>query len=54
MGITNSCELMFLMDGESEPSYTCKHCGKKVWFLMHDGRWWKCKACFDKVYHNEI
>jgi len=28
------------------PFYTCKHCGEGCYFLIHDGRWWKCKNCF--------
>jgi len=42
--------LMFLdsTQGTPIPPYTCKHCGEKVWFLIHKGRWWKCKECFEK------
>jgi len=38
--------MLLYADGEPEPFYTCKHCGKKVWFLVHGGRSWKCKDCF--------
>ncbi len=30
------------------PFYTCKHCGEGCYFLIHDGRSWKCKDCFKK------
>ncbi len=35
------------------PFYTCKHCGDGCYFLIHDGRWWKCKDCFKRRKKNE-
>jgi len=39
--------LMFIDStaGKLIPYYTCKHCKKRVWFLIHIGRFWKCKEC---------
>ena len=41
--------MLLYADGEPDPFYTCKHCGKKAWYLIHVGRWWKCKDCFEEV-----
>ncbi len=40
--------MLILIDdpkGTPIPPYTCKHCNNKVWFLIHVGRFWKCKKC---------
>lgn len=34
--------------GPPLPYYTCKHCNKECYFLVHVGRFWKCKECFEK------
>ncbi len=38
--------MIFIDAGDNPiPYYTCKHCKKRVWFLIHVGRFWKCKEC---------